>query len=77
MDLSKHLENAADAVKRRQYPFAIKVYSQLLSIQPDHEQARRGLREALFQKVAQKPASRSTAMLTGGIHLLVGVVLKV
>lgn len=77
MDLSKHLENAADAVKRRQYPFAIKVYSQLLSIQPDHEQARRGLREALFQKVAQKPASRATAMLTSGVNLLVAAVLKV
>ncbi len=70
MDLSKHLENAAEAVKRRNYAFAVKVYGQLLAIQPDHKEARQGLREALFKKVAQKPASRVGAMIGGGVHLL-------
>jgi len=72
MDLSKHLENAADAVKRRNFALAIKIYGQVLQIQPDYGDARLGLRKALFAKVAQKPASKLTAMLVGGVHLLVG-----
>ena len=40
MDLSKHLEKAREAVKRRNYPFAINLYSQLLGLQPDNGAAR-------------------------------------
>jgi len=76
MDLSKHLENAAEAVKRRNYAFAIKVYGQLLAIQPDHGEARKGLREALFKKAAQKKPSKVGAMIGGGAHLLMGHVLR-
>ena len=43
VDLGKHLENAADAVKRRNYALAIKIYTQVLQIQPDYG-------EALFYK---------------------------
>jgi tetratricopeptide (TPR) repeat protein len=77
MDLSKHLENAAEAVKRRNYPFAIKVYGQLLAIQPDHGDARRGLHEALFKKASQKKPSRMLAMLFGGVHLAMGHALRI
>ena len=70
MDLGKHLENAAEAVKRRNFPLAIKIYSQVLQIQPDYGDARGGLRKALFAKAAQKPPSKLAAMLGGGIHLL-------
>lgn len=76
MDLSKHLENAADAVKRRNFALAIKIYGQVLQIQPDYGDARSGLRRALFAKVAQKPASKATAVLFGGVHLLVGEVCR-
>jgi tetratricopeptide (TPR) repeat protein len=76
MDLSKHLENAAEAVKRRNYPFAIKVYGQLLAIQPDNYDARFGLRQALFKKVAQKPASKFGAILGGGVNLLIAGVCR-
>jgi tetratricopeptide (TPR) repeat protein len=72
MDLSKYLENAADAVKRRNFSLAVKIYGQVLQIQPDFGEARAGLRKALFQKVAQKPASKAGALLIGGVHLLVG-----
>ena len=72
VDLSKYLEQAADAVKRRNYAMAVKIYGQVLSIQPDFGEARAGLRRALFQKAAQKPASKLTAMLFGGVHLLIG-----
>lgn len=70
MDLSKHLENAADAVKRRNFPLAIKIYGQVLQIQPDYGEARAGLRRALFSKQAQKPASKLTAVLAGGVSWL-------
>ncbi|MFN3242039.1 MAG: tetratricopeptide repeat protein [Planctomycetota bacterium] len=72
VDLSKYLEQAADAVKRRNYAMAVKIYGQVLSIQPDFGEARAGLRKALFQKAAQKPPSKLTAMLFGGVNLLVG-----
>lgn len=76
MDLGKHLENAADAVKRRNFALAVKIYAQVLQIQPDYGEARAGLRKALFTKAAQKKPSRLTAMLTSGVHLLVGAVLR-
>ncbi|MGE3354009.1 MAG: tetratricopeptide repeat protein [Planctomycetota bacterium] len=76
VDLGKHLENAADAVKRRNYPLAVKIYSQVLQIQPDYGEAREGLRKALFQKAAQQKPSKLTAVLGGGVHLLTGHLLK-
>lgn len=74
MDLSKHLENAAEAVKRRNFAMAVKIYSQVLQIQPDYGDARLGLRKALFAKAAQKAPSKLTAMLGGGLPLLIGSV---
>ncbi len=70
MDLSKHLEKAAEAVKRRNYKFAVDLYAQLLSLQPDNGEARTGLRQALFKKAEAKPPSRIFAMLGGGVHLM-------
>jgi tetratricopeptide (TPR) repeat protein len=72
MDLSKHLETAADAVKRRNYPYAVKLYGQILSLQPDNGDARAGLRNALFKKAEAKPPSKLFALIGGGVHLLVG-----
>jgi tetratricopeptide (TPR) repeat protein len=72
MDLSKYLEQAADAAKRRNFAMAVKIYAQVLAIQPDFGEARAGLRKVLFQKVAQKPPSKAVAMLLGGFHLLTG-----
>ncbi|MCA8956052.1 MAG: tetratricopeptide repeat protein [Planctomycetes bacterium] len=76
MDLSKHLETAADAVKRRNYPYAIKLYGQLLGLQPDNGEARSGLRTALFKKAEQKPPSKLFALLGGGVNLLIGSVCR-
>lgn len=70
MDLSKHLEKASEAVKRRNYGFAVKLYSQLLAIQPGNGPARSGLREALFKKADQRAPSKPLALLLGGPHLL-------
>jgi tetratricopeptide (TPR) repeat protein len=76
VDLSKYLEQAADAAKRRNFAMAVKIYGQVLQIQPDFGEARAGLRKVLFQKVAQKPASKLGAVLLGGVHLLTGNLLK-
>lgn len=76
MDLSKYLENANDALKRRNFSLAVQIYHQVLQIQPDFGDARSALRRALFQKVAQKPASKVTAMLLGGMSLLTGNVCR-
>lgn len=76
MDLSKHLKTAADAIKRRNYPVAIKTYGMVLGLQPDNGEARAGLREALFKKVEQKPASKLVAIIGGGVHVLSGALLR-
>lgn len=76
MDLSKHLENAKDATKRRNYALAIKIYGQMLQLQPDYGDARLGLRKALFEKCKQKPASKATALIFGGIHLLIAALCR-
>lgn len=72
MDLSKHLEKAEEAVKRRGYPLAIDIYNKLLAMQPDNGEARRGLRTALFKRAEAKPPSKLFALLGGGVHLLTG-----
>ena len=76
MDLSKFLEQAADATKRRNYAMAVKIYGQVLSIQPDFGEARAGLRKALFQKAAQKAPSKAGALLLGGFSLLTGNLMR-
>jgi tetratricopeptide (TPR) repeat protein len=70
MDLSKHLEKAEEAVKRKNYAFAVNLYGQLLALQPDNGQARAGLRTALFKKAEQRKPSKLVAILGGGLSLL-------
>lgn len=72
MDLSKHLEKAEEAVKRRNYAFAVNLYAQLLALQPDNGKARAGLRTALFKKAELKPPSKLIAWVAGGVHVLTG-----
>jgi tetratricopeptide (TPR) repeat protein len=76
VDLAKYLENAADAVKRRNYALAVKTYLQVLQFQPDYGEAREGLQQALFTKVAQKKPSKVGALLGGGFNLLSGHLLR-
>lgn len=76
MDLTKHLQNAAEAVKRRNYAHAVKLYGQLLALQPDNGDARRGLRQALFQQAAAKKPSKVFALLGGGLNLGIGAMCR-
>ncbi len=70
MDLSKHLEKADEARKRRNYPLAIGLYHQILDLDPDLEAARKGLRLALDGKYEGKNASSSVAYVGGILSLL-------
>ena len=76
MDLSKHLDKAADAVKRRNFVLATQICAQLLALQPDHGEARACLRRALFKKAEAKAPSKVVAMLTGWPHLLTAAVAR-
>lgn len=76
MDLGKHLAKATEAVKRRNYAFAVNLYGQLLALQPDNAEAREGLREALFKKAEARPPNRVLARILGGVHLVVAAVAR-
>ncbi|PIE23586.1 MAG: hypothetical protein CSA62_07025 [Planctomycetota bacterium] len=69
MDLSKHLEKADEAKRRRNYPLAIGLYQQILGLDPDQEDARRGLREALDGKFENKKGG-GLAYVQGSLLLL-------
>ena len=49
MDVDKHIEKAEEAVRRRNYDFAISLYLQLLQISPNNQKARGGLYEAALR----------------------------
>ncbi len=70
MDLSKHLEKADEARKRRNYPLAIGLYHQILDLDPDLEAARKGLRLALDGKFEGKNGRSSLAYVSGILSLL-------
>lgn len=53
VDYSKHLQKADEALKRRNWDFAIEVYQQLLELEPDLAEARGGLRQALRRRHEQ------------------------
>ena len=76
MDLSNHLEKAAEAVKRRNYPFAVSLYGKLLALQPDNGDARAGLRQALYKRAEAKKPSKVFAWLGGGVHRLTAVLAR-
>jgi tetratricopeptide (TPR) repeat protein len=54
VDYSKHLQKADEALKKRNWDFAIEVYQSLLDMEPDLGEARAGLRVALRRRHEQK-----------------------
>ncbi len=64
---SKRFEKAAKAVKRRNYDYAIELFLQELTLDPDNAEARRALRAAELKKFqeAGKDPNPSTAILSG------------
>lgn len=69
MDVNKHIEKAEEAMKRRNYDFAINLFQQLLDIDPDNERAREGhytaARKAWEMKYAGKKNKKGGGVGTG------------
>jgi len=70
MDVSKHVQKAEEAVKKKQFKYAIGLYHQVLAFKPDHGEARLGLRKALARQAEYKPTPAALAVLAGLPHLL-------
>lgn len=79
MDVSKHLEKAAEAVRKKNFDYAIGLYHQVLVLKPDHGEARRELRQALLRRAEYKKVGPAMAALLGMHHRIgigVGKMLK-
>lgn len=66
MDFSKQLQKAEEAVRRRNFDFAIELYGQLLEIDPDQGDARGGLRKALKRRHESKKGGNRFLSAIGG-----------
>jgi len=66
VDFSKQLQKADEAVRRRNYDFAVELYQQLLGIDPDLGEARAALRQALRKRHEAKKGGSSLLRAIGG-----------
>lgn len=66
MDVEKHIEKAQDAIKRRNFDFAINLFQQLLSIDPDNHRAREGHLLASQKAFDMKHAGKKNKKKGGG-----------
>lgn len=69
MDFSKHIQKADEALRRRNYDFAIGVFRELLDIDPDIAEARSGLRQAYRKKFEAKRGGKLLRVLGGAVPL--------
>jgi len=70
VDFTKHIQKAEEALKRRNWDFAVEVYRQLLDIDPDHGEARAGLRVAYRKKHEAKRGSKLLRAIGGAMPLV-------
>ena len=66
MDFSKQLQKADEAMRRRNYDFAVELYQQLIEISPDLGEARSGLRHALKKRLDAKGGGSKFLRALGG-----------
>nr|HMQ23427.1 tetratricopeptide repeat protein [Planctomycetota bacterium] len=66
MDLSKQIQKADEAVKRRNWALAISLFQSILDLDPNSGEARLGLRKALDGKFEGKKASGNVLAYVGG-----------
>lgn len=76
MDYSKHIQKAEEAVRRRNYDFAVQLYQQLLEIEPDQADARSGLRVALKKRHETKKGGAFLRKLSGSGPLAMAKTLR-
>jgi len=53
LDFSKQIQKAEEALRRRNYDFAVELFRQLIDLDPDQGEARSGLRKALRKRFEQ------------------------
>jgi tetratricopeptide (TPR) repeat protein len=70
MDVSSHLAKAEEALRKKNFDYAVGLLEQILSLQPDHGMARRRWCEALRQKAERKSTPGWLAKLGGSPHKL-------
>lgn len=61
----KLVEKAREAAKRRNYDYAIDLYLQVLKLNPDHEDAARGIRQVTVRKGQEQGLSPKKGFLKG------------
>jgi tetratricopeptide (TPR) repeat protein len=69
VDFTKHLQKAEEAVRRKNFDFAVELYRQLLDLDPDQEDARRGLRKATFERFQAKKGGAFLRAIGGAMPL--------
>jgi len=69
LDFSKHIQKAEEALKRRNYDFAVELFRQLIDLDPDQGEARAGLRRALHGRHKQKKGGKLLRAVSGALPL--------
>jgi len=69
LDFSKHIQKAEEALKRRNYDFAVELFRQLIDLDPDQGDARSGLRRALHGRHRQKKGGKFLRAVSGALPL--------
>ena len=69
MDFSKHIQKAEEALRRRNFDFAIELFRQLVDLDPDLGEARAGLRQALKKRQETKKGGRFLRVVSGALPL--------
>lgn len=72
MDIDKHLERAAEAVRKKNFDYGISLFNQALALKPDHRDARLGLLQAAGKKQEVKSSPRFLRIAMG-IPNLIGI----
>ncbi|MBK6941378.1 MAG: tetratricopeptide repeat protein [Planctomycetes bacterium] len=65
MDVAKHLEKAAEAVRKKNFDYAVELYHQVLQLKPDHGEARRELRQVLVKRAEAKKLNPTLGAASG------------
>ncbi|MBL8766585.1 MAG: tetratricopeptide repeat protein [Planctomycetes bacterium] len=65
MDVAKHLEKAAEAVRKKNFDYAVELYHQVLQLKPDHGDARRELRQVLVKRAEFKKLNPTLGAASG------------
>ena len=77
MDVSKHVEKAEEALRKKNFDYAVELLQQVLSLQPDHGGARRLWCRALRLRHERKPTPGWLAKVVGSPHTLSAGLAKV